>query len=142
DLLGTQAAAILFVPTALWAGLLTWRAMARSGRLLVRAGADVVLSLVVGADLVFLLVWIANRFDLPPAEVAAIRGWLERAGAVADVPWWVWALLYAALAGASLAMALRPARLGAAVRWSKRMRLVPSIDVGRRTVSAVHVGLL
>jgi hypothetical protein len=142
DLLGTQAVTLLVVPALLLAGVATWRAMSRSPRLPVRAGADIVLSLVVGGDLVFLLVWLANLLDLQPAEVAALRGSLERVGAVADVPWWAWTLLYAALAAASLTLALRPERLEAAIRWSTRLRVLPAVDAGRRTVQGLHIALL
>jgi hypothetical protein len=41
--------------------------------------------------------------------VAALRGLLDRAGSIADLPWWLWTGLYVLLAGTSLAFALWPA---------------------------------
>ena len=72
-----------------------------SGRLAVRAAADIALSLLLGADLVLFVVWLANLLGLTPAEVAAVRGALERTAGLADLPWWLWTGLYAALAVAA-----------------------------------------
>lgn len=93
DLLATQPAAGLLFPVGAWCSIRTWRVMTRSRRLAVRAGADIVLSLLLGTDLVLLLVWGANLLGLPRAEVAALRATLEHAGSIADLPWWLWAAL-------------------------------------------------
>lgn len=142
DLLATQPAAGFLFPVGVWFSIRTWRAMARSSRLAVRAGADIVLSLLLGAIVVLFLVWGANLLDLPVAEVAVLRGTLERAGSTVDLPWWLWVGLYVLLAGVSLAFALWPARLRAIAQWSQRLRVVPSVDASRRVLSGVHIGLL
>jgi hypothetical protein len=139
--LATEPAAGLLVPLAGWASYRTWRAMGRSGRLAVRAAADIAFSLLLGADLVLFLAWLANLLDLPAGEVAALRDGLERAGGFADLPWWLWAGLYTALAAASLAVALRPEALAAVRTWGDRLRVVPSAGAAQRVLSGVHIGL-
>ena len=61
--------------------------MVGSRRFGVRAGADIILSLLLGANFVLLLVWAANLLDLPKAGVTILRGTLERVGSIADLPW-------------------------------------------------------
>jgi hypothetical protein len=139
--LATEPAAGLLVPLAGWASFRTWRAMGRSGRLAVRAAADIVFSLLLGADLVLFLAWLANLLDLPAGEVAVLRDGLEWAGGLVDLPWWLWAGLYAVLAAASLAVALRPEALAAVRTWGDRLRVVPSAGVAQRVLSGVHIGL-
>ena len=142
QVLATQPAAGLLFPVGAWGSFRTWRVMARSQRLAVRAGADIALSLLLGTDLVLLLVWAANLLGLPRAEVAALRATLHRAGSIADLPWWLWAALYALLAGASLAAVLWPERLARAIRWSGRLHVAPSVRNVRRLLSGAHIGLL
>jgi hypothetical protein len=141
DVIAAAPAAGLLLPLAGWASFRTWRAMGRSGRLAVRAGADIVFSLLLGADLVLFLAWLANLLDLPAGEVAVLRDGLERAGGLVDLPWWLWAGLYLLLAAASLAVALRPEALAAVGTWGQRLRVVPSVDVTQRVLSGVHIGL-
>jgi hypothetical protein len=142
DLLATQPAAGLLFPVGAWFSVRTWHVMAGSRRLEVRAGADIALSLLLGTDLVLFVIWGANLFDLPEAEIAVLRGTLERVGATADLPWVLWVGLYVVLAGTSLACVLWPDRLTAITQWSQRLRVVPSIDMSRRVLSGVHIGLL
>ena len=132
----------LLFPLGGWAAVRTWRAMTGSRRLVVRAAADIVFSLLLGADLVLLMVWGANLLDLPRAEVAAVRGTLQRAGSVAELPWWLWTVLYLLLAAVSLALALRPTWHAALPGWLRRLPVVPSIEAVRRALSGVHIGLL
>jgi hypothetical protein len=142
DVLAAGPAAGLLFPLAAWAGFRAWRAMDNSGRVAVRAAADITLSLLLGADLVLFVVWLANLLGLSRAEVAAVRGALDRAGGLADLPWWLWAGLYAALAAAAVAFAIWPARLRRAIGLSARLRVVPVVDVVRRVLTGVHIGLL
>lgn len=142
DLLATQPAVGLFFPVGAWLSIRVWRVMAASRRPEVRAGADIALSLLLGADLVLFLVWGANLLDLPEAEIAVLRGTLERVGSIADLPWPLWVGLYVLLAGTSLAFALRPEGLTAIARWFQRLRVVPSIDASRRMLTGVHISLL
>jgi len=142
DTLATLPAAGLLFPAGAWSSILTWRVMARSRRLAVRAGADIVLSLLWGAGLVLFLVWAANLLDLPRAEVAILRGTLERIRLITELPWWLWVALYVLLAGASLALALWSALPTATSRWAQRLRVVPAVGASRRALSGVHIGLL
>lgn len=141
DLLSSEPAAGLLFPVIAWASVRTWLVMGRSRRLTVRAAADIVLSLLLGADLVLLVVWGANLLGLRPGEVAALRGTLEQAGTIADLPWWLWSGLYLLLAAVSVTLAVYPAPLAAAARWWQRLRVVPSAGVTRRVLTVIHIGL-
>jgi len=151
-LLGAQAAAALLFPLAVWLSVRVWRAMSASDRIEVRAAADITVSLLLGASLTGLLVCLANIMKMPPTEVSLLKGAVDRVGGLLDVPWWVWAGLYVALAALSVAF-LRwpdlPRRLGRAARrlrvrlsWLSWQRVVPGAEVVRRGASGAHIGLL
>jgi hypothetical protein len=142
DLLGTEPAAGFLFPLAVWGSVTAWLAMKRARRLAARAGADLVLSLLLGAELILFLVWLANLLGMPRPEVAALRSVLARAGAAVDLPWWLWATLYVFLAAVSLAFVLRPAATAGLRRWFGRLRIVSVTDVTRRLLGGVHIGLL
>jgi hypothetical protein len=142
DVLAVEPSAGLLFPVAAWAGFRAWRAMSDSGRLAVRAAADITLSLLLGADLVLFVVWLADLLGLTRPEVAAIRGALERAGDLAELPWWLWTGLYAALAVAAVAFAAWPAQLSRAIGLSARWHVVPAVNAARRVLTGVHIGLL
>lgn len=142
DVLAVGPSAGLLFPVAAWAGLRAWRAMNASGRLAVRAAADITLSLLLGADLVLFLVWLANMLGLSRPEVSAVRDALARTADLADLPWWLWTGLYAALAVAAVTFAVWPTRLRRAIGWSARLRVVPAVDGVRRVLTGVHIGLL
>jgi hypothetical protein len=142
DLFTTKPAAGLLFPFGVWLSIQAWRAMTSSRRFEVRAGADIVLSLFLGANLVLFLVWAANLLDLPEAEVAVLRGTLERVGSIAEVPWQLWVGLYILLAGMSLAFAAWPATLAMIIQWFQRYPVVRSIDLSRRALSGLHISLL
>ncbi|HEY3954507.1 MAG TPA: hypothetical protein VGM53_14115 [Streptosporangiaceae bacterium] len=133
DLLTAEPASGLLFPAAAWAAVCVWRACKRSDRLTLRAAADVLLSLMAGLVAVVFLVWLANLIGMPSPEMAALRGTLGHARAVADLPWWLWAVLYLVLAAAML----RPGRLKAAGE-----RAVPAVGVTRTGLTVVHIGLL
>ena len=116
--------------------------MNRSDRLVIKAGADVTLSLLLGAELVLVLVWLANVLGLPRAEMAVVRDVADRAGSLADLPWWAWTGLYVFLALAALAFVRWPERLAKPIRWSGRLRVVPSVEAVRRSLTVVHISLL
>jgi hypothetical protein len=141
-LLPTLAASGLLFPAGIWGSIMAWRTMNRSDRLAVKAGADITLSLLLGAQAVLLLVWLANMLRLPPAEVTVLRAALGQAGTAADLPWWVWTGLYALLAAAGLAFARWPARLKAVIRWFWRLHLAPAAKTSRRMLTCVHIALL
>jgi hypothetical protein len=142
DVMAVEPSAGLLFPVAAWAGFRAWHAMNTSGRLAVRAAADITLSLLLGADLVLFVVWLANLLGLTRSEVAAVRGALERTAGLADLPWWLWTGLYAALAVAAVAFAAWPTRLRRAIGLSARLRMVSVVDVVRRVLTGVHIGLL
>jgi hypothetical protein len=116
--------------------------MKRSHRLTARAGADLTLSLLLGAELVLFLVWLANLLDMSRSEVAALRAILARAGALVDLPWWCWTTLYVLLAALSLAFVLRPAATAKLRKWFAQLRVRSVADVTRRLLSGAHIGLL
>src|SRR5262249_22508816 len=120
--------------------VLGWRAMASSGRVVVKGGADVVGALGLGVVAVLTLVWLANVLDLPPTEVNAIKDVASTLRDVIDVPWWLWALVYAVLAGGYLALAFGP-------RWAKAIgawvrRLTAGVKLGARAGSITGTVLM
>lgn len=135
------AAGLLF-PVAVWLGMRIWRVLLGSAWFAVRAVADIVLSLWLGTTLVLFLVWSTNLLQLPTWEVAALRGALEQVGFLTELPWWVWMTVYGVLAVLSLAIAAWPARLATVGRWTRRSHLVPSVNVSRRALTVVHIGLM
>jgi hypothetical protein len=142
NLVTAEPAAGFLFPIAVWGAVRIWQAMKGSDRVAARAGADITFSLLLGAELVLFLVWLANLLGMPRPEVAVLRAVLSQAGAVVDLPWWVWTVLYGLLAAASLAFVLRPARTAAVRRWFGRLRLVPAANAARRVLGGVHIGLL
>ncbi len=142
NLVTTQPFAGLLFPPAVWAAFKVWRAMNGSDRLAVKAGADIALSLLLGAQAVLLLVWLANVLGLPAAEIVVVRGAANHAGSLASLPWWVWTGIYVFLAAWAVAFVRWPGRLANAIRWFRRLRVVPTVDATRRTLTIVHISLL
>ena len=141
-LLGVQAAAGLMFPVAVWLSVVAWRAMKDADRVAVRAGADIAASLLLGASLVLVLVWLASMLSMPPSEVAVLRGVVGYTAAVIDLPWWSWLGLYLVLAGTSLAFAVWAGGLTRVTGWFTRLRVVPSVNATRRVLTGVHIGLM
>jgi hypothetical protein len=146
DLLAPGTLAGLLGAPGGWAAYRTWRAMSAARVLAARAGADLVFALLLGADAVLLLVWLANLLRLPPAEVAVLRGALEWFDRLIDLPWWVWTVAYVLLAAASVLLVIRPRRLARALdRLPVRLRRAPVVPVlgsTRRVLEGVHFGLI
>jgi hypothetical protein len=142
DLLTTMPAAGFLFPLAIWGSVRVWRAMTGSGRLPVRAAADIVLSLLSGGVFVVFLVWLADTFGMPRGEMAALRATLARTGDVADLSWWVWTTLYALLAGLYLVFVHWPVPMATLIERFKRLRVVPVTNASRRVLTGVHIGLL
>jgi hypothetical protein len=142
SLLTSEPAAGFLFPVAVWLGIRAWLAMRRSRHLTARAGADLTLSLLLGAELVLFLVWLANLLGMSRPEVAALRTILARAGVVVDLPWWFWMTLYVLLAALSLAFVLRPAATAKLRTWFGRLRVRSVADVTRRLLGGVHIALL
>lgn len=141
-LLTRQPAAGLLLPVAAWGSVRVSRAMGRSKRRVVKAAADITLSLLLGAVLVLFLVWLANVLDLPVRNVAELRDWLESAREHVDFPWWSWAALYAVFVASDLAFLRWPGRLRKTGEWFKRLRLVGAADISERVLGTIHTGLL
>jgi hypothetical protein len=135
------AAGFLF-PVAGWGSFLLWRTMSGSARLAVRAAADLVFALLLGATVTLLLVWLANLLGMPRAEVATLRAVLDRVGALADLPWWAWTSAWLLLAAASLAFIRWPGRLKAAAKRFERWQAVAVTEITERALTGLHVGLL
>ena len=141
-LLTALPAAGLLFPAAAWGAFRLWRMMNGSERLAVRAGADLVLALLLGGMTVLALVWLANLLGMPRAEVAVVRDLLDRVGALADLPWWAWTGVWLLLAAASVAFLRWPGRLKNAARRFERWRAVAVTEITERLLTGLHVGLL
>jgi hypothetical protein len=141
-LLGRLPAAGLLFPPAAWLGYRVWRRMNGSPRFPVKAAADIVFSLVLGADAVLALVWAANLTSMSAAKVAVLRAVAHRAGDAADLPWWLWGAVYLLLAGATVAVLRWPAGLARLRRVVTSGPLVPGVDAARRSLTGAHIGLL
>jgi hypothetical protein len=135
------AAGFLF-PVAAWGSFRLWRTMNASERLAVRAAADLVFALLLGATATLLLVWLANLLGMPRAEVATLRAVLDRVGALADLPWWAWTSAWLLLAAASLAFIRWPDRLKADAKRFERWQAVAITEITERALTGLHVGLL
>ena len=144
ELLTTQAAAVLLFPVAATASVRAWIAMKASPRLAARAAADITVSLLLGGQLVLFVVWLANLLGMRRAEVARMRSALESAGAGVDafLDWRIWVAGYAALAAASVAFAVWPARLRRACRWFDRLRVATVAAGAQRVLTGVSIGLM
>jgi hypothetical protein len=142
SLLTTAPAAALLFPVATWGIFRAWRAMNNSGRVTVRAAADLALALMLGAELILLTVWLANLLGMSRDEVSVLRTALERAGTFAERPWWMWTALYLGLAAASVAVGRRPAGAPRRAKAALRLPVGSAVTVTRRVLSGVHIGLL
>jgi hypothetical protein len=141
-LLAALPATGLLFPAAVWGSFLLWRKMSRSERPAVKAGADLVFALLLGAQAVLLLVWLANLLGMPRPEVVALRTVLGRVGRLADLPWWAWTGAWLLLAAASLAFIRWPSRLKKAARRFERWKIVPATQITKRALTGLHIGLL
>lgn len=142
SLLTTGEGAALLLPVAVHGSFRVWRVMNRSGRIAVRAAADLVLSLLLGAELVLFIVWLANLLGMSRAEVSLLRGALRRAGTLADLPWWAWTLSYLILAASIVAAGRWPGRLRTVRRAAGRMHADFLVNTSKRVLTGVHIGLL
>jgi hypothetical protein len=120
--------------------VLGWRAMARSRRSAVRGGADAVGALGLGLVAVLTLAWLANVLDLPRAEVDAIKAAASNLRAVIDVPWWLWALVYATLTAVHLALAFGPRWVTGIRAWVRRV--TTAVKLGARAGSITSTVLM
>jgi len=143
-LLTTQWATLLLFPVAIPGSVRLWIVMQKAERLIVRAGADITLSLLLGGELVLFLVWLANVLGMPRPEVDLIRTGLDSAGSYAGVydGGRLWAGIYGTLAVASVAFAMHPGRLRPLIKWFDRLRLPQVLAVAQRAVTGVYVGVL
>jgi hypothetical protein len=143
-LLTTELAAALLFPVAVTASIRGWAAMTGSRRLAVRAAADITLSLLLGAQLVLFLAWLANVAGMPRAEVARLRSALESAGSDVNslLDWRIWVGGYILLAAASMALAVWPARLRAAGTWPYLADVAAAAGAAQRALTGLSIGLL
>jgi hypothetical protein len=134
NLITTASATALVFPVGIAMVVWVWRVMTSSDLLAVRAGADVVGAVLLGALVVLFAVWLGNVTAMNGPAFASMRGTLALIGAVADPPWWVWTAAFALLAAANIAvfrLSRRPGPRGgrhrarmAAVAGGGRFRLV------------------
>jgi hypothetical protein len=139
SLLTTEPATVLLFPIATWGSLRAWRAMNHSGRLTVRAAADLTLSLFLGAELILFTVWLANLLHLSPAEISVFRMVTGRAGSLADLPWWTWATAYLILAATIVTHGRWP---GLPRQVTDLLRVAPAVGTTKRVLTGLHIGLL
>jgi hypothetical protein len=144
-LLTTQWATALLFSVAVTGSLRLWQEMLKK-RLMIRAAADIALSLMLGGELVLFLVWLANVLGMPRAEVSLIRNAFSSAGSYAGVydGGRFWAGIYGTLALALLMLVLYPGRLKSLSKWFAAKRNNPH-DVAskaQRVVTGLYVGLL
>jgi hypothetical protein len=143
-LLTAQWAMVLLFPIAIGGSLRLWIVMRKAGRLIIRAGADISLSLLLGCELVLFLIWLGNVLGMPRSEVDLIRTRLGSAGAYASIydGGRLWVGIYATLAAASVAFALYPGRLKTLIKWFNRLQLPQVVTVVQRVVTGVYIGIL
>ena len=139
SLFTTGPATVLLFPIATWGILRAWRVMDHSRRLTIRAAADLTLSLLLGAELVLFAVWLLNLLALSQVEVTTLRAALDRAGRLADLPWWTWAATYLILAATSIALGYYP---GLSRKVADLLRLAPVAGAAKRVLTGMHIGLL
>jgi hypothetical protein len=116
---------LCLVPVVTGLAIFAWPRLGRSRHVLLRAGADIALSILLGLDAVLALIAAADLLGLTPQQVAAARGWLERLKVVSDVPATVWFSIYAG-----------------PERWWATIRLPPTLTAGKRTITVAHIALL
>jgi hypothetical protein len=139
SLLTAGPATVLLFPVATWGSLRAWGAMNHSRRLTVRVAADLTLSLLLGTELVLFAVWLANLLGPSRAEVSVLRAALNRAGSLADPPWWTWATAYLILAGTGVALGRWPALPR---QVTELLRVAPAVKVTKQVLTGVNIGLL
>jgi hypothetical protein len=147
DLVTTLPAAGLLFPVGVWFSFWAWRKTIATPAPARRAGADLVLALLLGGHLVLLLVWAVNLLDLSPAQVRTLRDTMKYVGEVVEVRWWWWALVYLLLAGLWLLLVLRPKKVPEQAlerlhHWLERTRLTAAVGAARRVLIGTHFGLL
>ncbi|MFI9031052.1 hypothetical protein [Streptomyces sp. NPDC053560] len=152
DVLTTGPAAGLFFPLASWLSWRGWRKMKDSTRLTVQAAADLVLSLQLGLLLALLVVWLANVLSFSPAQVAVVRGVLERVQGLTEVHWLYWLLAYTVLALGSFALLRWPDRVARVRQRLQRLRparfsearlpLGAFLNFGRRALGGINIGIM
>ncbi|MFL6111215.1 MAG: hypothetical protein ACJ786_07675 [Catenulispora sp.] len=137
----TPAAGLLF-PIAVWLCIKAWRGLQRSDRLLRKAGADIVLAVLLGGVLVLFLVWLANVLDISKAEFASWRSTFVEVDSRADRPWWNWAAIFTVLSALTFAFAAAPNRMAAVRRHSDRWKIAPGARVVERVLKVTHIALM
>ncbi|WP_344322175.1 hypothetical protein [Streptomyces macrosporus] len=149
DVLTLAPAAGAFFPLAVWLSWRGWRKMQESPRLMVRAAADIVLSVELGLVLTLFLVWLTNVLSFSPPEVAALRGMVEAVQGLTEVHWLYWLVAYVGLAAGSYAALRRPDRVARIrrrfrpARFSEaRLPLGLGADFVRRSLTGINIGIM
>jgi hypothetical protein len=148
NLITTASATALVFPVGIAMVVWVWRVMTSSDLLAVRAGADVVGAVLLGALVVLFAVWLGNVTAMTGPAFASMRGTLALIGAVANPPWWVWTAAFALLAAANIAvfrLSRRPGPHGGRHRARVAAVAGGAVPVGtavRRVADTVHISLL
>lgn len=134
--------AVALFPLLVWQAIRLWRWMGESRRVTVKAGTDIVFALALGSTVVLFLIWLANLLALPPVEVSAIKGAASTVGDAVELPPWLWAGVYAALAAAYLFAAVGPRRFQVIPRRLAAAHVLPTVTVARRTLTMTGIGVM
>ena len=118
--------------------------MRKAKRLLIRAGADITLSLMLGGVLVLCLVWLANVLGMPRAEVSLIRTGFSSVGSSAGIydGGRMWTGIYGMLAAASLVLATHQVRLKRLIKWFDWLSLARVASAAQRVLTGLYIGIL
>ncbi|MFF4407333.1 hypothetical protein [Streptomyces sp. NPDC001404] len=131
-----------------WYAVRLWRWLRNRERgAATKAAADVVLALLLGSVVVLFLVTLANLLNLKPVEVEAIRALAEHAKILVEVPWWVWAPVYALLtAGYLAALGMPRRRIGRlalrALDGRRTERIGPAVRTLHRLLTITKIALV
>jgi hypothetical protein len=131
---------VALLPILMTLAVLGRRAMARSSRVLVKQAADLFGALGFGVVTVLTLVWLADVLDLPGTEIDALKSTAAHLREVIDLPWWLWVLVYVALAGAQLVLAFGPGWAARVRAWVRRG--TATARLADRTMSTTSIVLL
>jgi hypothetical protein len=141
QLLGGALVAPLF-PVVVWLGIRLWRHMGTARRIGVKAAADVVFALILGAVLVSLLAWLANLLALSTVEAQALKEIAAATHDAVELSPWIWFGIYLVLAAVQLFAALGPRKYQFLSRRLASLRVVPTVTVVHRAATMAGIALM
>ena len=141
QILGGVLVAPLF-PVVVWLGVRLWRRMGADRRIAVKAAADVVFALVLGAVAVSSLAWLANLLALPPAEAQVVKEVAAATHDAVELSPWIWFGIYLVLVAVHLLAALGPAKYQSLSRRLAALRVVPAVTILHRGATMAGIALM